>query len=137
MLAAATPGQRHAVPSTDALERAVAEYSGELLNGDPWQWVEGAREDLRRRALDAVAHVAERRMEGGDLDGALGALEHGLEIDAISEELYRRTMDIQGRLSRRDAIRGTFRLLQARLAAYGLTPDPTTEKVFGELVARA
>jgi len=136
-LAASTPGQRHAVPSTDALEAAVAEYGGELLNGDPWQWVEGAREDLRRRALDAVAHLAERRMEAGDLDAALTALEHGLEIDAISEELYRRTMDIQGQLSRRDAIRGTFRLLQARLAAYGLTPDLTTEKVFGDLVARA
>jgi DNA-binding SARP family transcriptional activator len=136
-LAASTPGQRHAVPSTDALERAVTEYGGELLNGDPWQWVEGAREDLRRRALDAVAHLGERRLEAGDLDAALSALEHGLEIDAISEELYRRTMDIQGQLSRRDAIRGTFRLLQARLAAYGLTPDPTTEKVFGDLVARA
>jgi len=71
------------------------------------------------------------------LDDALAALEHGLEIDAISEELYRRTMDVQGQLTRRDAVRGTFRLLQARLAAYGLTPDPTTEKVFGELVARA
>jgi len=46
-------------------------------------------------------------------------------------------MEIQGQLSRRDAVRGTFRLLQARLAAYGLTPDPNTEKVFGELVARA
>jgi len=75
-------------------------------------------------------------VESGDLDAALAALEHGLEIDAISEELYRRTMEIQGQLSRRDAIRGTFRLLQARLAAYGLTPDPNTEKVFGELVAR-
>ncbi|MBV8302870.1 MAG: hypothetical protein JOZ04_01570 [Acidimicrobiia bacterium] len=136
-LAASAPGQRHAVPSADALERAVAEYGGELLNGDPWQWVEGAREDLRRRALDAVAHLAERRLEAGDLDDALAALEHGLEIDAISEELYRRTMDVQGQLTRRDAVRGTFRLLQARLAAYGLTPDPTTEKVFGELVARA
>ena len=136
-LAASAPGMRDGMPSTDALERAVAEYSGELLSGDPWQWVEGAREDLRRRALDAVAHLAERRMEAGDSDGALAALEHGLEIDAISEELYRRTMDIQGQLSRRDAIRGTFRLLQARLAAYGLTPDPNTEKVFGELVARA
>jgi DNA-binding SARP family transcriptional activator len=136
-LAASTPGHRDAAPSADALERAVAEYGGELLNGDPWQWVEGAREDLRRRALDAVAHLGERRVAGGDLDGALAALEHGLEIDAISEELYRRTMEIQGQLSRRDAIRGTFRLLQARLAAYGLTPDPNTEKVFGELVARA
>ena len=136
-LAASTPGQRDAVPSVDALERAVAEYGGELLNADPWQWVEGAREDLRRRALDAVAHLAERRMEAGDLDAALITLEHGLEIDAISEELYRRTMEVQGQLSRRDAIRGTFRLLQARLAAYGLTPDANTEKVFGELVARA
>jgi DNA-binding SARP family transcriptional activator len=136
-LAASSPGMRDGMPSTDALERAVAEYGGELLTGDTWQWVEGAREDLRRRALDAVAHLAERRMESGDPDAALAALEHGLEIDAISEELYRRTMEIQGRLSRRDAIRGTFRLLQARLAAYGLTPDPNTEKAFGELVARA
>jgi DNA-binding SARP family transcriptional activator len=135
-LAASSNGPE-AAPVTEALERATAEYGGELLTGDPWQWVEGAREDLRRRALDAVAHLAERRMAQGDLDGALKALEHGLEIDAISEELYRRTMEIQGQLSRRDAIRGTFRLLQARLAAYGLTPDPNTEKVFGELVARA
>ncbi|MBV8162187.1 MAG: hypothetical protein JO265_14805 [Acidimicrobiia bacterium] len=136
-LAASSPGQRHAVPSTAALEQAVAEYGGELLNGDPWQWVEGAREDLRRRAIDAVAHLAERRLEADDLDGALAALEHGLEIDAVSEELYRRTMEIQGQLSRRDAIRGTFRLLQARLAAYGLTPESATEKVFGDLVAGA
>jgi DNA-binding SARP family transcriptional activator len=121
----------------EALERAAGEYGGELLSGDPWQWVEGAREDLRRRALDAVAHLAERRMTAGDMEAALAALEHGLEIDAISEELYRRTMEVQGQLSRRDAIRGTFRLLQARLAAFGLTPDPNTEKVFGELVARA
>jgi DNA-binding SARP family transcriptional activator len=134
-LAASAVGS-DSTPSIDALDRATAEYGGELLTGDPWQWVEGAREDLRRRALDAVAHVAERRMGQGELDGALAALEHGLEIDAIAEELYRRTMEIQGQLSRRDAIRGTFRLLQARLAAYGLTPDPNTEKVFGELVAR-
>jgi len=115
----------------------VREDSGELLSGDGWQWVEGAREDLRRRALDAVAHLAERHITAGDLEAALQALEQALEIDAISEELYRRTMEIQGQLARRDAIRGTFRLLQARLAAYGLTPDPNTEKVFGELVARA
>jgi len=99
--------------------------------------VEGAREDLRRRAVDAVAQLAERRRAEEDLEGALAALEHGLEIDAIAEELYRRAMDLQARLSRRDAIRGTFRLLQARLAAYGLAPQPATEQAFGELVKRA
>ena len=123
--------------SKEALEAAVALYGGELLAGDTWQWVEGAREDLRRRAVDAVAQLAERHAAADDLEGALAALEHGLEIDAIAEELYRRAMELQARLSRRDAIRGTFRLLQARLAAYGLAPDPATEKVFGELVRRA
>lgn len=123
--------------SMEALEAAVALYGGELLAGEPWQWVEGAREDLRRRAVDTVAQLADRRLLDDDLEGALAALEQGLEIDAIAEELYRRAMELQGRLARRDAIRGTFRLLQARLAAYGLAPEPSTERVFGDLVRRA
>ena len=115
---------------------ALQLYRGELLTGDTWQWVEGAREDIRRRAVDAVAHVAEARLMADDLEAALAVFEQGLEIDAVSEELYRRTMAVQSRLARRDAIRGTFRLLQARLAAYGLAPANQSEQVFAELVGR-
>jgi len=76
------------------------------------KWDKNASKEEIERAIKTFYDWIERHITAGDLEAALQALEQALEIDAISEELYRRTMEIQGQLARRDAIRGTFRLLQ-------------------------
>jgi len=117
-----------------ALQRAADEYGGDLLAGDEWQWAQAPRDDVRHRAVDVLAAVAELHLRAGDSEAALGALEQALQVEPLAEELYRRAMALHARLSRPDGVRGLFRLLQARLAAVGEAPAPPTEQLFAQLV---
>jgi len=54
-----------------ALAQAGEAYGGVLLDGAPYVWAEVAREEVRRRAVDALARLAELRQGAGDQQGAL------------------------------------------------------------------
>src|SRR5512132_57764 len=119
-----------------ALAEAGEAYGGTLLDGVPYAWVEGPREDARRRVVDALARLAELRETAGELEGALAALEGAISADPVAEELYRRLMRLQGQLGRPDAVRRTYRLLARRLAELDADPDPETEQLVAELLRR-
>jgi DNA-binding SARP family transcriptional activator len=123
-----------------AVAAALAEvgeaYGGVLLDGAPYAWVETPREDLRRRAVDALARLAELRQAVGDREGALAALEQAVAADPVAEELYRRIMRLEAELGRPDAVRRTYRLLARRLADLDVDPDPETEQLAAELLRR-
>jgi len=119
-----------------ALAEAGEAYGGTLLDGAPYAWVEGPREDARRRAVDALARLAELRETAGELEGALAALEGAISADPVAEELYRRLMRLQSQLGRPDAVRRTYRLLARRLADLDADPDPETEQLVAELLRR-
>jgi hypothetical protein len=53
-----------------ALAQAGEAYGGVLLDGAPYAWVEVPREEVRRRAVDALARLAELRQATGDQEGA-------------------------------------------------------------------
>jgi DNA-binding SARP family transcriptional activator len=119
-----------------ALAEAGEAYGGTLLDGAPYAWVEGPREDARRRAVDALARLAELRETAGDLEGALEALERAISADPVAEELYRRLMRLQAGLGRPDAVQRTYRLLARRLADLDADPDPETEQLVADLLRR-
>jgi DNA-binding SARP family transcriptional activator len=98
---------------------------------EPW---EGPREDLRRRAVDALAHLAELRQAAGDSQGALAALEQAISADPVAEELYWRRMRLEAELGRPDAVRRTYRLLARQLAELDVDPKPETEQLVAELL---
>ena len=54
-----------------ALAQAGEAYGGVLLDGAPYAWVEVPREEVRRRAVDALARLAELRHRVGDRRGRL------------------------------------------------------------------
>lgn len=56
------------------------------------------------------------QVTAGDAVEALTALERAIEVDPYDEGLYRRIMRLHAAAGRRDAIRRTLRLLEARLA---------------------
>jgi DNA-binding SARP family transcriptional activator len=134
-LAAARRAQLDPAVAT-ALAEAGEAYGGVLLDGAPYAWVEVPREDSRRRAVDAMAHLAELRQTTGDLEGALGALEQAVDADPVAEELYRRLMRLQAELGRPDAVKRTYRLLARRLADLDADPDPETEQLVADLLRR-
>jgi DNA-binding SARP family transcriptional activator len=91
---------------------------------------------VRRRAVDALARLAELRQGAGDQQGALSALEQAVAADPVAEELYRRVMRLEAELGRPDAVRRTYRLLARRLADLDVDPDPETEQLVAELLRR-
>jgi DNA-binding SARP family transcriptional activator len=129
---AASQGDEQA--ETAALQAAADAYGGELLAGMAGAWVETPREDLRRRAVNALGRLAELREAAGDQQGALAALEQAVAADPVGEELYRRLMRLQARLGRTDAARGTFQALERHLAELDVDPEPETEALAAELL---
>jgi DNA-binding SARP family transcriptional activator len=119
-----------------ALAEAGDVYGGVLLDGAPYAWVEVPREEVRRRAVDALARLAELRQGAGDQEGALGALEQAVAADPVAEELYRRVMRLEAELGRPDAVRRTYRLLARRLADLDVDPDSETEQLVAKLLRR-
>ncbi len=117
-----------------ALAGATEAYGGELFEGSPDSWITVPREDLRRRAMNAFARLAELREGEGDDEAAVAALSQGIAADPFAEELYRRTMLLQARLGRIDDMRRTFKELERRLADIDVDPDPTTEALVAELL---
>ncbi len=115
------------------LQRAAELYGGELLAGQEWPWAEVPREDLRGRAVDVLVSLAATRLVGGNVAGALQALERAVEVDPLAEQLYRRIMRLHAKLSRPDQADATFRALQARLGEIALEPTLESEKLHGEL----
>jgi DNA-binding SARP family transcriptional activator len=117
-----------------ALGELAACYSGGLLADADYEWARVPREELRRRAVDALARLAELRTAAGDRDGALAVLEQAIEADPTAEELYRRIMRLQAELGRLDAVRRTWHLLEERLDDLGLDPEPASERLRSDLL---
>ena len=107
-----------------SLARAAAAYGGDLVGGSYYEWAEPAREDLRRRALDALVRLA--KLQDADPEKAAATLEQAIQIDPYGEDLYRRLMRLQLRLDRPDAVRRTFRRLETRLGELDADPDDKT-----------
>lgn len=107
--------------------RAVVEaYGGPLADGMATEWIEPAREAIRRDAIDAVAALARALVEH-DPAQTLDLLELARAFDPHNELLYRDIMRLQERLGRLDAIERTLTLLRTRLAE--LDEQPTAQAV--------
>jgi len=118
-----------------ALARAVDAYGGDLLAGLDYPWVEAARQDLHRRAVDAHLRLAELEDQAGRPDAAIDVLERVVGLDRYAEEPYRRLMTLQAAQGRLDAVAATWRLLQRRLAELDLDVDDATARLYHALTA--
>jgi DNA-binding SARP family transcriptional activator len=107
---AATDAQR-----VDAYRAVVDTYGGALADGMSTEWIETAREAIRRDAIDAVAALA-RALVADDPQQTLDLLEVARAFDPHNEGLYRDIMRLQERLGQLDAIPRTLTLLTTRLA---------------------
>ncbi|SER77373.1 DNA-binding transcriptional activator of the SARP family [Lentzea xinjiangensis] len=116
--AAAVAARRSAVTDADRVEayrRIVDSYTGPLADGLSTDWIETAREAIRRDAIDAVAALARALVED-DPQQTLDLLEIARAFDPHNELIYRDIMRLQERLGQLDAIPRTLTLLTTRLA---------------------
>jgi DNA-binding SARP family transcriptional activator len=111
-----------------AYRRVVDSYGGPLADGMSAEWIEPAREAIRRDAIDAVAALARALVES-DPQQTLDLLEVARTFDPHNELLYRDIMRLQERLGRLDAIPRTLSLLTTRLAEVDETPTPQAREL--------
>jgi DNA-binding SARP family transcriptional activator len=106
----------------DAYRQVVNSYGGALAEGLGCEWIEPAREAIRRDAIDAVAALARALVES-DPQQTLDLLEIARAFDPHNEALYRDIMRLQERLGQPDAIPRTLTLLTTRLAEINEAPS--------------
>ncbi|MFD2415366.1 BTAD domain-containing putative transcriptional regulator [Amycolatopsis pigmentata] len=117
---------RRAAPTVqqrvDAYRRVVDRYGGPLADGLSSNWIETAREAIRRDGIDAVAALA-RALVDDDPQQTLDLLEAARAFDPHNEALYRDIMRLQERLGQIDAIPRTLTLLRRRLSEIDAKPS--------------
>lgn len=129
--AAHAPDDDHRI---QALTQAVSIWTGNLDAWPATEWLEPWRETLRRDAIDTLARLAEL-LHNNEPERALALLEQATTHDQYAEELYRRIMKLQAHLGRRDAVRRTYQLLEARLTDIDAEPDQETADLLHKLLA--
>lgn len=115
------------VARRDSLEHACALVAGEPLAGVRGDWTEPVREELRRRAVDALVQLAELRESAGQIDAAIEALQSACTADPYDEPLARRLISVQLNHGRKDAAERSYRVLAVRLAELDAEPDDETD----------
>ncbi len=120
-----------------ALRLAVAAYDGDLLVGTDHPWIEPAREDLHRRAVDAHLRLAELEEQAAASEAAIEVLERVVALDHYAEEPYRRLMILYAAAGRHDAVRTTWRQLQRSLAEIDVDVDDATTRLYHDLTTKA
>lgn len=120
----------------NALERATACYEGRFLQGADWTWTVVPRQDLHRRATDAVMALAKLRREADDAEGELAAYERAIALDPYAEEAYRRIMALQAQLLGPDATRRTYQHLETRLDDIDADPEEATVRLSEESLSQ-
>jgi DNA-binding SARP family transcriptional activator len=116
-----------------ALRRATDAYTGDLLVGSDYPWVEPVRRDLHRRCLDALLRLAEIENQVGNPENAVVALEKAIEMDRYAEEPYRRLMILQAARDRPGTVAATWQLLQSRLSDLDLEVEDATSRLYHSL----
>ncbi|MCX5206899.1 LysM peptidoglycan-binding domain-containing protein [Streptomyces sp. NBC_00237] len=111
----------------EALQHATDTYTGPLCDGADYLWAIDLREALHRRAVDALALLADHTAQhSADPEPALALLNRAADLDPTNEHLYQRIIQLQLALDRNDAAQRTLRLLTTRLADIDACPDPAT-----------
>jgi DNA-binding winged helix-turn-helix (wHTH) protein len=106
-------------------QQTVKLYAGQLAEGVDSEWIEAARESIRRDALDAVTALARSSIDVSP-EVTLDLLETARSFDPYNELVYRDIMRLQRRLGRLEAIPRTLGLLTTRLAEIDEKPNAET-----------
>jgi TolB-like protein/DNA-binding SARP family transcriptional activator len=124
----------------EALERALAFWRGELLEGlaIPDQavqdWLGEARRGLQARYLDALSRLLAIREGAGDYEKALAAAQCLLASDPVNEEAQRAVMRCHARTGDRGKALKQYQVCKEVLRRdLGVDPEPATEDLFRQI----
>lgn len=123
------------------LERAIALYRGDFLAGfsvgdsAPFEeWQLGRREQLHRRALDTLAHLADYHERPGDGASARRHAQRQVELEPWREEAHRQLMRLLARGGQRSAALAQYETCRRILARdLGIEPEAETTRLHNRI----
>lgn len=117
---------------------ALALYRGEFCDDAYFPWLEGARERFRNLFVETSGRFAYLLADAGRHDEALSVLDRAIRADPVCEDLVRKAIVVEAGLGRRAAALTRYRKLETTLdEQLGVEPDPETQDVVHQLLARA
>ena len=127
--------------SPTALDRAVALYRGDLLEGFALQeapfeeWLVAERERLRELALEALAKLLRHQRATGATEAAVQTAIRLLALDPLQESVHRAVMRLYTQLGRRaSALRQYQVCLGVLQRELGVEPEETTKQLYQEIL---
>ncbi|QGZ37780.1 BTAD domain-containing putative transcriptional regulator [Pseudoduganella flava] len=129
--------QRAEEPRLDDATRFLRLYVGNFLPQDTdTPWVVPMRERLRSKYLRQVLKFGCAWEDAGDWSRAAEAYQHGIEVDNLAEELYRRLMQCEYRRGRAAAALEAYRRCRHMLSVLlGIRPSAETEAAYRTIVS--
>ena len=130
-IAAQEGGQLHG----ETADSIFTLYRGHFLEGEgEAAWVLGMRQRLRGRFLRNLVALGQDLESHGDADRAARLYERGLELDNLSEELYRRLMLTYRNLGQPAGALEVYRRCRHLLSVVlGVKPSAETEAIYRSL----
>ena len=120
-----------------AAERAVELYGGDLAEGLGHDCFAAERERLADHFEDALAIVAARRLDAGDVDAARSAAERLIARDPLREEAHQVLIAVHGLAgTRSQVVRQYRRLCEVLVRELDEAPLPETDATYRIAIGR-
>lgn len=119
------------------LERALALWRGEPLEGTDYLWAEGEMRSLSATLLDLLERVGRVRLAHGDARGALQIAEQAIALDQLHEPSWRLALQAEHALGLRESITRRYDDLTRSLdEQLGLEPARETRVIYRQLLGQ-
>ncbi|HEX5016186.1 MAG TPA: BTAD domain-containing putative transcriptional regulator, partial [Actinomycetes bacterium] len=124
------------VETVRTVEKAVAQYSGELLPAWVDEWVLEPRERLHRTCVELLDRLLALPDALVELDRRVAYAARRVELEPFEEAGYRSLMSLQAAAGDRAAALTTFHRCASMLEReLGVSPDPATVQLYESLVS--
>jgi DNA-binding SARP family transcriptional activator len=119
-----------------SLDRTLALWRGEPLDGADYPWADSHLRQLRGAQIDLLVRAGAARLQARDARGALEAAERGIAIDQLHEPCWRLALQAEAALGLRDAVAARYERLATLLdERLGLRPQAETTAVYREALS--
>ena len=118
-------------------ERAVALYGGTFLSGETFcSCIVTYRERLRSKFLRTIMKAGRHWEQAGEWEKAIGCYQKGLEVDHVSEEMWRGLISCNVRMGRATEAHAVYqRCCKTLSAVLGVSPSPDLQAMLTSATA--
>jgi LuxR family transcriptional regulator, maltose regulon positive regulatory protein len=115
-----------------AIERVMCLYRGQLLQQDhDYAWAAAPRQQLHARLLRFIVDAAQNLEQGVGVIAAARLYRRGIDLDPLSESLYRQLMELHLRHGQRtEAVDAYERCRETLRHSLQSEPSPQTQQLF-------